>query len=135
MSLFHPLNPGPPNLAQRQKIAKDTIARSQSIIQEHATSGATADSTFIADQLPELDSSACPKFPASQVKIINADSFTTAREIMQHEPGAKVAVLNLASDEQPGGGWEYSLAKTQVKYPFPEFPVPVHSSPEKRPNS
>jgi len=60
--------------AQRQQIAQDTIARSESIIQEHAGASASSESTLIADQLPPLDPAACPNFPTSEVKVVNEDS-------------------------------------------------------------
>lgn len=105
-----------PDLARRQKIAEDTKARSDVITIEHAKEGATTESMFLtADQLPALDVSDCPNLPSSKIRVVNADSFTTARDIMKTDPEArgKTAVQNLASDEMPGGGWESSLSKTQ----------------------
>jgi Uncharacterized protein conserved in bacteria (DUF2263) len=108
----------PPNFAHRKKVAADTKARSNAITLEHAKEGATTESMFLtADQLLPLDVSNCPKHPSCRVKVVNADSFTAARDIMKVYPEAqgKTAVLNLASDEVPGGGWEISLATTQVR--------------------
>jgi len=115
-------------IAQRQQIAQDTIARSESIIQEHAGAGALSESMFIPDQLPPLDPAACPNFPASEVKVVNADSFTVARGIVEENRSAiaagekaKVAVLNLASDVRRAGGWEMTLSKTQVRFTFSTY--------------
>ncbi|EEB99947.1 hypothetical protein MPER_00240 [Moniliophthora perniciosa FA553] len=106
-----------PSLPRRHAISKDTIARSEAITAEYASQGATLDSTFIKDQLPPLDPTSCPNHPSSLVEIVNSDSFTAARNIIKRFPEAansKVGVLNLASDELPGGGWDMTLSKTQV---------------------
>ncbi|KAI3598451.1 hypothetical protein WG66_000694 [Moniliophthora roreri] len=105
-----------PSLPKRHAISKDTIARSEAITVEHASQGATLDSAFIKDQLPPLDPSSCPNHPPSLVEIVNSDSFTAARNIIKRFPEAannKVGVLNLASDQLPGGGWDTTLQKTQ----------------------
>ncbi|KAF9461523.1 hypothetical protein BDZ94DRAFT_1323298 [Collybia nuda] len=99
-----------------RQIGDDTIVRSSSIILEHAAEGASLESTFIKEgSLPALDSSLCPGFQSSEVKVVNADSFTVARDIIREYPSAhgKVSVLNLASDEEPAGGWKYVRSKTQ----------------------
>ncbi|RDB15942.1 hypothetical protein Hypma_003604 [Hypsizygus marmoreus] len=108
-----------PSLRQRQEIAHDTIARSPSLVQSHTSEGATLDSFFLTiDDLPALDPSLCPGHPRSKVAVLNADSFTAARDLIQAAPDGsargKTAVLNLASDEERAGGWEYTLCKTQV---------------------
>jgi len=107
---------------ERVKIAKDTINRSAKITEEHASEGATLDSKFIADQLPPLDPAKCPNTDhvPVDVEILKSDSFTAARNIMKDDTEAlgKIAVLNLASNSQPGGGWPWAVAssKTQVGY-------------------
>lgn len=104
--------------SQRQTIALDTITRSKTIVQEHSSQGASLESSFLtADDLPALDPSLCPNFPPSAIEVVNADSFTAARDIIRECPTAhgKTAVLNLASDEIRAGGWEHSLSKTQVR--------------------
>ncbi|KAL0581493.1 hypothetical protein V5O48_000536 [Marasmius crinis-equi] len=105
-----------PSRLKRYEISKDTIARSEAITAQHSAQGATLDSTFISEQLPALDPASCPKHPPAPVELVNLDSFTAARNIIKRFPAAanqKVAVLNLASDELPGGGWDQSLCKTQ----------------------
>ncbi|KAJ3836139.1 hypothetical protein EV361DRAFT_796649 [Lentinula raphanica] len=102
---------------QRRVVCQDTIARSPSITASHATQGATLNSTFISEQLPPLPS--LPDADAHSPKpvlIVNSDSFTLARQLIDEDPEnatGKMAVLNLASDEKPGGGWDMSLSTTQ----------------------
>lgn len=103
--------------SERRRIAQDTVARTPSIIA--STPGASAESTFYKDaDCPALDRSSSPQplHGPSQVAVINSDSFTAARAIIRRDPTAtgKVAVLNLASDECPGGGWIKTLSRTQV---------------------
>ncbi|KII87163.1 hypothetical protein PLICRDRAFT_246234 [Plicaturopsis crispa FD-325 SS-3] len=100
-------------IAQRQRIARDTVARSPDITAE--TPGASASSTFIKDQLPPLSPDSCPHHPPTKVRVVNSDAFTAAREILRRDDTArgKTAVLNLACDEVPAGGWPESLGKTQ----------------------
>jgi len=103
-----------PSFGERQKIAKDTIARSASVLAE--TPGASPESTFIAEQLPSLHDLPCPGTTDTDLKIVNLDSFSAARNILDNykEAAGKVAVLNLASDEVRAGGWTDSLSTTQV---------------------
>ncbi|KAJ4478949.1 hypothetical protein J3R30DRAFT_3472424 [Lentinula aciculospora] len=102
---------------QRRTVSQDTIARSASITAEHAAQGATLDSTFISEQLPPLPtlSDAIIHIPKA-VSIINSDSFTLARKLIEEDAQnatRNTAVLNLASDQKPGGGWDTTLSKTQ----------------------
>ena len=112
--------PGTATLAQRKALAEDTIARMKDVIKKHASEGATSSSTFIPDQLEPLDPSKCPNAPRSLVEVVNSDAFTLARRLLSEIPEAKgkTAVLNLASDEHPAGGWLFSLSKTQVSITF-----------------
>ncbi|KAG5722181.1 hypothetical protein E4T56_gene4763 [Termitomyces sp. T112] len=103
-------------LQKRRAVAEDTISRSEVIIRDHATEGASHDSVFFnMDELSPLDASSSPNLPTPEIKIVNLDSFTLARGIMRQDVDAirKTAVLNLASDELPAGGWLTSLTKTQ----------------------
>lgn len=107
-----------PNRTQRHAIARDTIARSESITAEYLQQGASLESTFIAKQFPALDPAACPypnALPTS-VDIVNSDSFALARKIMKEDPDAvgKTTVLNLASDIRIAGGWLHFMSMTQV---------------------
>jgi uncharacterized protein (TIGR02452 family) len=94
-------------------IAEDTISRTPEI--NASTPGASADSIFHTQQLSPLNKDDCPNFPTVQVRIEPLDSFATARKYINEDPTirGKVAVLNLASDEYPGGGWRSTLCKTQ----------------------
>ncbi|KIM88251.1 hypothetical protein PILCRDRAFT_814158 [Piloderma croceum F 1598] len=102
-----------PSFVERHKIAKDTIARSASVAAE--TPGASLESNFISEQLPALRDLQCPGFTDIDLKIVNLDSFSAARNILENHKDAqgKVAVLNLASDAERAGGWIYSLSMTQ----------------------
>ncbi|KAK7191458.1 hypothetical protein DPSP01_002941 [Paraphaeosphaeria sporulosa] len=99
------------DLATRRKICEDTILRSASITEE--TPGASLKSEFISSQLPLLDNQhpAFPSLTLKPIKIHNSDAFELARKLYPSK--GKVGVLNLASDIQPGGGWRYTLSKTQ----------------------
>ncbi|KAF5383628.1 hypothetical protein D9615_003807 [Tricholomella constricta] len=114
--MSEPSNPVVLHYSERKVISEDTIARSQAIVQAHAAEGATLDSSFLTlDKMPRMERSACPNFPPSEIKVVNLDSFTVARDIMRESPDArgKTTVLNLASDARRAGGWVQSLSKTQ----------------------
>ncbi|KIK66649.1 hypothetical protein GYMLUDRAFT_37800 [Collybiopsis luxurians FD-317 M1] len=82
-----------------------------SVTAEHASEGASSLSKFIDGQLPPLDASKRPYNEPKRmpVEVFNGDTFVIARELMDaagEDAKGKTAVLNLASDEHPGGGWE-----------------------------
>jgi uncharacterized protein (TIGR02452 family) len=103
----------------RERVAKNTIDRSPAIVAEHKAQGASSDSVFIANQLPELQALDSrhpnPGHAASAVEIRNSDSFTAAKEILTADPTATshLAVLNLASDILPAGPWLQLMTTTQ----------------------
>lgn len=99
------------DFATRRMICEDTIARSASIVTE--TPGGSLESVFIPSQLPPLDNqhSSFPNLTLNPIRIHNSDAFELARKITSTK--GKIGVLNLASDIEPGGGWRYSLSKTQ----------------------
>ena len=103
------------DIASRRKICRDTVSRS-SIIAGEVLNG-TLESNFILSQLPELlrSSTNFPQLQLRPISIIDSDAFAAARSLLSsnHAKCNKVAVLNLASDEEPGGGWLYSLSVTQ----------------------
>jgi uncharacterized protein (TIGR02452 family) len=105
-----------PDLATRRKICEDTIARSSHITS--TTPGASLHSTVIdATTYPHL-SPLDPSFPnlsLGNIEVIDSDTFACARSLLTASPDlrGKLAVLNLASDEEPGGGWRYTLSTTQ----------------------
>ncbi|KAI4729949.1 hypothetical protein E4T49_02303 [Aureobasidium sp. EXF-10728] len=105
-----------PDIATRRKICEDTIKRSEQITA--TTPEASLSSTFITRSTYPKLSPLAPSFPDHQrepIEIIDSDSFLCARTILSTNPELrdKIAVLNLASDEEPGGGWKYSLSMTQ----------------------
>jgi hypothetical protein len=106
-----------PDWKERRAIAQDTLARVESIVA--STPGASLDSTFVDSQLPALDLDACPGYEGTDIHVVNLDSFSAARNIarsVDEDCNGKIAVLNLASDQVPGGGWEVSLSTTQVYF-------------------
>ncbi|KAJ7709026.1 hypothetical protein B0H17DRAFT_1156007 [Mycena rosella] len=102
--------------SDRETVALDTIRRTPDIITEFTGRGASTESIFYRDQirpLPVLDPR--DERSAAEIAVINSDSYTAARNIIAESPDArgKTAVLNLASDEKPAGGWTKSLSRTQ----------------------
>ena len=100
----------------RMAICQDTMRRTQSICADMPD--VTHDSTFIhLSDLPPFRSldGYCPNFPQELVEIIPGDSLTVARQLMSDYPAAngRIAVLNMASCEVRGGGWNLHPAKTQ----------------------
>lgn len=105
------------DLASRRKVVEDVIAQSPTIAS--STPGGSLDSEFISlSDLPPLSSS-LPHFPnvqrQSPIAILNSDTLSAARSLLTSSPRlhGKVAVLNLANDQEPGGGWRYTLSTTQ----------------------
>ncbi|KAF8527292.1 hypothetical protein JB92DRAFT_3081493 [Gautieria morchelliformis] len=99
----------------RRRIANDTLFRTPSII---ASTPGGSGSIFYQDaNCPALDDSSRLEMlhGPSRVTVVNADSFTAARSIIRRDPAAlsKVAVLSLASDQRPAGGWLETLSRTQ----------------------
>ncbi|KAJ4366492.1 hypothetical protein N0V83_008128 [Neocucurbitaria cava] len=99
------------DLATRRKICEDTIARSKAVTA--STPGGSLDSKFISSQLTTLARShpAYPDLPLRPIRVHNRDSYELARTLQPRR--GTVGVLNLASDQEPGGGWRYTLSKTQ----------------------
>ena len=117
------------DIASRRKACEDTLQRTPAIAAAAAASGGSLTSTFIPAQLPPLDKSN-PLYPGltrQPISVHNSDAFVLARTLRPtqsnpnstssstHGPsaGGKVGVLNLASDREPGGGWRYTLSKTE----------------------
>lgn len=66
----------------------------------------------LGTDLPQLKTEDCPKHPKATIKVINEDTFDAAISMMASDdpnatkiPPSRPAVLNLASDTSPGGGW------------------------------
>ena len=99
--------------AGRMEICRDTMRRTLSICA--AIPGVSHDSTFMhLSDLPPFPS-CFPNFPQELVEIIPEDSLIIARQLMTEYPAAngRIAVLNMASSEVRGGGWNLHPAKTQ----------------------
>lgn len=116
------------DVASRRKACEDTLRRIPVIAASAAAQGGNPlDSAFIPAQLPPLDksSSLYPGLTRRPIEVHNSDAFALARTLhaaapalsSTHDPKdlrrGKVGVLNLASDREPGGGWRYTLSKTQ----------------------
>lgn len=99
------------SIPKRRKVLIDTIERSADIVR--STPGASQESTYMPGQLPVLSPSASPNLKRNPVRVVDSDSFAAARSILASNPAAKVTVLNLASDVEPGGGWQYTVGQTQ----------------------
>jgi uncharacterized protein (TIGR02452 family) len=116
------------DIASRRKACEDTLKRTPSVAAAAAAQGGNPlDSAFIPAQLPPLDKSS-PLYPGltrRPIEVHNSDAFALARTLDATVPAlsstrnpkdlrrGKVGVLNLASDREPGGGWRYTLSKTQ----------------------
>lgn len=117
------------DVASRRKACEDTLSRTPAVAASAtAQNGKHLDSTFIPKQLPPLDKSN-PLYPGltrRPIEVHDSDAFALALALSPtptavphttHEGGGpghgKVGVLNLASDREPGGGWRYTLSKTQ----------------------
>lgn len=103
---------------RRKVIAEDTLARIDQIVQE--TPGASLESIFFQESMyPPLDqniSISNPRYEPTPIVIEEDDALLVARRIIRNEASAKVAVLNIASDEEPAGGWLRFLTRTQVSH-------------------
>ncbi|KAK9789616.1 hypothetical protein SCARD494_08887 [Seiridium cardinale] len=109
-------------------VAKETQAALPGIVQQLPHLQPSQSVKHNLEDLPPLDPSLCPKFKLSAnpeshgtlLKVFNSDTFDAALQmpssVPDQEPGdaqlsssfqrnSRVAVLNLASDKNPGGGW------------------------------
>ena len=91
----------------RKAVCRDTVDRTPVICAE--TPGASLDSTFV--KLPDLltlsaSDASYPNLTRAPIRILNSDTFAVTHQLLRNNPDAnsKVAVLNLASDQQPAGG-------------------------------
>ena len=107
-------------LSQYQKleeIAQDTVRRTEDVLR--AVPEGSRESTFVSSQLPPLTPP--PNFAdlaPLKIEVLNIDSFTAARNIINEIPEARgqTAVLNLASDAYRAGGWLETLCTTQASF-------------------
>lgn len=116
------------DIAGRRRACEDTLKRTPSIAASATAQGGNPlDSAFVPAQLPPLDKSSplYPDLTLGPIQVHNSDAFALARTLDATTPAlsstpspndprrGNVGVLNLASDREPGGGWRYTLSKTQ----------------------
>ncbi|KAI1121193.1 hypothetical protein F5Y10DRAFT_106050 [Nemania abortiva] len=103
-------------------IARDTKAALPDVLRQLPHIEADSSDKLDVGRVPPLDPIDCPKFALSadpefcgtSVKVLNEDTLDAAIMMSESLTGAamalpernqRVAVLNLASDKSPGGGW------------------------------
>ncbi|KAH7131411.1 hypothetical protein B0J13DRAFT_562548 [Dactylonectria estremocensis] len=96
--------------AELAAVAKETRTVLPDILQELPNIHASRSEALYSDRLPPLKAADCPKRTASGktvVKIVNDDSFNAAITLADSKTSSsgRVAVLNMASNISPGGGW------------------------------
>jgi uncharacterized protein (TIGR02452 family) len=97
--------------AARRKVCEDTIARSHAI--SVSTPGGSLTNKWVMQQLDPLSTKDAnfPNLTLQPIQVQNSDAFALARTLTATT--GKTGVLNLASSEEPGGGWRQTLSKTQ----------------------
>jgi uncharacterized protein (TIGR02452 family) len=96
--------------AQLAGIAAETRTVLPSILAKLPDIHASKSERIFLDTLPRLTTSECPRRTAdyeAKIHVVNEDSFNVAIRIGGALPpgSARVAVLNMASHANPGGGW------------------------------
>ncbi|KAI5780353.1 hypothetical protein DFH27DRAFT_488709 [Peziza echinospora] len=82
---------------------------------------ASARSVYYPAAIPRLEPSFTTPFPPATIKVIDGDTYTVGQTVLLAGAGGgtnprkgKVAVINLASELRPGGGWKNgSLAQEE----------------------
>lgn len=96
--------------AELAAVAKETRTVLPDILQDLPNIHASRSEVLYYDALPPLKAADCPKRTPSgrtAIKIVNDDSFNAAISLAASKTPAsgRVAVLNMASNVSPGGGW------------------------------
>lgn len=88
-------------------VSAETRAVLPSILSKLPHLDATFSEALHLSELDPLRASRCPRHtPRPRVRILNADTLNAAIDLAAQRPdGGRVAVLNMASDRHPGGGW------------------------------
>lgn len=123
----------PPNKIERQGLAEETKSLTPTIVN---TTNATNEAILYSRLLAPLPPSTTTTRP--KLSVQNMDSFTAAQTILDANPTAKIGVLNMASEKNPGGGWlrgalaqeealcmRSTLAATLYKR---FYPLPIHGA-------
>lgn len=105
------------DLASRRKIVEDVISQSAAIAS--STPGSSLESYFVslsAGDMPPLYPERRPIIHSPlPPRVVDADTLSATRSLLTSTPYLRnqIAVLNLANDQEPGGGWRYTLSTTQ----------------------
>lgn len=97
-----------PNKFERQRVAEQTKSLTPSIL---AKTTASNEGILYPHLLPALASASTSTSTSNATRapailsVRNMDSFTAAQTILSTNPSAKIGVLNMASEKNPGGGW------------------------------
>ncbi|KXJ85545.1 hypothetical protein Micbo1qcDRAFT_127828 [Microdochium bolleyi] len=111
-------------------VAEETIQVLPGLLQGVPHLDAAASIKYELPELSALDSTECPHFEikadrgesrkGTRISVVNSDTFDAAllieanekdaRPALTCQPADRVAVLNLASDKNPGGGWLHGAA-------------------------
>lgn len=104
-------------------IASETVSTTPSICASLPSLSPTSAVSFSLPNLPPLSASSSPSFPPAPIRVLPSDSFeaaismpstvlgTETLESSATDPSklgplaSRVAVLNMASEKNPGGGW------------------------------
>lgn len=92
---------------QLAAVAADTRTVLPTILAKLPNLHASKAEVFMLETLPALKAEDCPKRPPTPIKVVNQDSFNAAIALAATKGPAsgRVAVLNMASHRNPGGGW------------------------------
>lgn len=122
----------PPNKLQRQALATETRDLTPGVM---TATEASAESRLYPKLLPPVETPQSDQ-KRPKISVWNSDSFTAAELITHANPTARIGVLNMASERNPGGGWlrgalaqeealcfRSTLAATLYRryYPLPAF--------------
>ncbi|KAL2756447.1 hypothetical protein ACRALDRAFT_1063613 [Sodiomyces alcalophilus JCM 7366] len=104
--------------AELAAVSKETRTVLPGILAQLPNISATVSECLYLDTLPRLLPQNCPRHGPTTIRIVNADTINAALDLAAAQNGtscARVAILNLASNRSPGGGWRKgSLAQEEA---------------------